>query len=109
MEDADYFNNPFWKIIRQKRLRIDNFRCYYCGRPATEVHHLKYNPCGLDRIYNLRSICKECHKLWHEEFETLPGEHSEENFLKFLELKYSGLSFREIKIYFVNLYRKNYA
>jgi 5-methylcytosine-specific restriction endonuclease McrA len=106
MSYQDYINLTTWNRIRSKRLKFDNWRCYYCGAPATEVHHLEYNFLGREKLGDLRSICKRCHKLWHEEFETLPCGYTDENFKKFLELKEKGWSFSQIKLYFIELYRK---
>jgi 5-methylcytosine-specific restriction endonuclease McrA len=106
MSYQDYLSSKTWQNRRFKRLKYDKGRCYYCGAPASEVHHLEYNFLGKERLGDLRSVCKRCHRLWHEEFETLPGGYTDENFKKFLELKEKGLSFSQIKIYFIELYRK---
>jgi 5-methylcytosine-specific restriction endonuclease McrA len=46
------------------------FRCAFCGRPATEVHHIDglgpRGPRGLDQK-NLLASCKSCHTRAHAE------------------------------------------
>jgi 5-methylcytosine-specific restriction endonuclease McrA len=68
----DYYRNEYlksdaWKRKRYVVLRRDNWRCVYCGSPATEVHHKKYarKNIGKEPIDWLVSICKPCHEAQH--------------------------------------------
>lgn len=54
----------------------DNYLCQHCGRPATEVHHIKHlEPWNIYDMNvalnpdNLVSLCRDCH------FEEHRGEH----------------------------------
>lgn len=68
----DYYREVFlksdaWKRKRYVVLKRDNWRCVYCGRPATQVHHkryAKYN-IGKEPIEWLVSVCKSCHESVH--------------------------------------------
>jgi len=63
----EYLQSDEWKRKRYVVLRRDNWRCVYCGAPATEVHHLKYAKynIGKEPIDWLVSVCKNCHKSEH--------------------------------------------
>ncbi|WP_040252088.1 HNH endonuclease [Psychroserpens mesophilus] len=43
----DYYRNVYlksdaWKRKRYVVLKRDNWKCVYCGKPATQVHHKRY-------------------------------------------------------------------
>lgn len=67
----DYYRNYYlqsdeWKRKRYVVLKRDNWRCVYCGAPATQVHHLKYaRNIGKEPIKWLVSVCKSCHDANH--------------------------------------------
>jgi 5-methylcytosine-specific restriction endonuclease McrA len=68
----DYYRNEYlrsdaWKRKRYVVLKRDNWRCVYCGSPATQVHHKTYarKNIGKESIKWLVSICKPCHDLQH--------------------------------------------
>jgi formate-dependent nitrite reductase cytochrome c552 subunit len=46
----------------------DNWRCVYCGAPATQVHQKRYARIniGAEPIDWLVSICKSCHDAIHQ-------------------------------------------
>ncbi|HPQ35186.1 MAG TPA: HNH endonuclease [Tenuifilaceae bacterium] len=48
-------------------LKRDNWRCVYCGAPATQVHHKKYakRNIGREPIDWLVSVCNKCHDSLH--------------------------------------------
>ncbi len=59
------YRSKEWKLIRQQRLELDNYSCYYCGAVGQlSVHHVKdvinYPDLMLD-IDNLRTACFKCH------------------------------------------------
>ena len=63
----DYLQSEAWQRKRYLVLRRDHWRCVYCGRRATQVHHLKYaKNIGREPIDWLVSICDECHKARHK-------------------------------------------
>lgn len=69
----DYYRNEYlkseaWKRKRYVVLRRDNWRCVYCGAPATQVHHKRYakKNIGKEPIEWLVSVCKPCHELQHQ-------------------------------------------
>ena len=68
----DYYRNEYlksdeWKRKRYVVLKRDNWRCVYCGRRATQVHHKKYakKNIGKEPIEWLVSICNSCHESIH--------------------------------------------
>lgn len=71
-----FYNSKEWELVRNSVLMRDRFLCTHCGRPATEVHHIKH--LSPDNIWdtsitlnmdNLTSLCRDCH------FEEHRGEH----------------------------------
>jgi len=72
MSRRDYYNEVYlkseeWQRKRYLVLKRDNWRCVYCGEPATEVHHKRYakKNIGKEPIDWLVSICKPCHRSEH--------------------------------------------
>lgn len=63
-EYGDYLNSNEWKDKRLKVLERDNYLCQSCRiNKATEVHHLTYNHKGHEPLFDLVSVCKDCHEL----------------------------------------------
>ena len=62
-----YLKSDEWKRKRYVVLKRDNWRCLYCGAPATQVHHKKYakRNIGKEPIEWLVSICRSCHDAQH--------------------------------------------
>ena len=63
----EYLKSDEWQRKRYVVLKRDNWRCVYCGAPATEVHHLKYakKNIGKEPIKWLVSVCRDCHNSKH--------------------------------------------
>jgi 5-methylcytosine-specific restriction endonuclease McrA len=63
----EYLKSDDWKRKRYIVLKRDNWRCVYCGAPATQVHHKKYARIniGKEPIEWLVSVCNSCHKSLH--------------------------------------------
>jgi len=68
----DYYRNEYlksneWRRKRYVALKRDNWRCVYCGAPATQVHHKKYakRNIGKEPIDWLVSVCNTCHNSLH--------------------------------------------
>lgn len=64
----DYLKSDDWKRKRRLVLKRDNYRCVYCGKRATQVHHKRYAPQNIGRepIEWLVSVCCECHGKQHD-------------------------------------------
>ncbi|MEA4937247.1 MAG: HNH endonuclease [Paludibacter sp.] len=62
-----YLQSDDWKRKRYVVLKRDNWRCVYCGAPATQVHHKQYAKINIGRepIEWLVSVCKDCHNTLH--------------------------------------------
>lgn len=66
---AEYLRSPEWQSKRAKVLQRDNYCCQGCGgeRLATEVHHLTYAHVGNELLFELVSLCGQCHERVHNE------------------------------------------
>lgn len=63
-----YLKSDAWKRKRYVVLKRDNWKCVYCGKKATQVHHKRYakKNIGKEPIKWLVSICKPCHDKRHK-------------------------------------------
>lgn len=60
---TDYLNSVEWKEKRQKVLIRDQNICQAClVKRATEVHHLTYKHIYKEPLFDLISVCNDCHK-----------------------------------------------
>jgi 5-methylcytosine-specific restriction endonuclease McrA len=66
-----YLKSEKWQSLRDRVLRRADYRCEYCGAPATQVHHKKY-PRSFskmefrgERLSKLKAICGKCHMKQH--------------------------------------------
>jgi 5-methylcytosine-specific restriction endonuclease McrA len=51
-----------WRINREKVLILDKSLCQSCrARIATDVHHLTYAHFENEPLFDLVSVCRECH------------------------------------------------
>ena len=58
----EYLQTNQWKAIRLKVLKRDNNLCQGClEAPATEVHHLNYDHWKNELMFELLSVCYDCH------------------------------------------------
>lgn len=69
----DYYRNVYlksdaWKRKRYVVMKRDNWKCVYCGKRATEVHHKRYakKNIGKEPIKWLVSVCRSCHARRHQ-------------------------------------------
>lgn len=56
-----YIDSPEWKALRENALKRDEYKCRICGAPAEEVHHLTYTHLEKEFIFELVSLCWNCH------------------------------------------------
>ncbi len=58
----DYIASDKWKAIRLKVLKRDNNLCQAClEAPAQDVHHITYANLGDELMFELLSVCRDCH------------------------------------------------
>ena len=63
----NYLQSPQWRQKRQIVLERDNHRCQGCGQQrATQVHHRTYHNIYREFLFELISVCDECHARLHE-------------------------------------------
>jgi len=62
-EHNDYLKSETWQEKREEVLRRDKYLCQAClKRKATEIHHLSYDHWKNEPLYELISVCHECHQ-----------------------------------------------
>ena len=67
-EYGDYLNSSAWRAKRQKVLERDRFMCQGClENRTTQVHHLSYEHVGRELLFELTSLCDECHEVAHDD------------------------------------------
>lgn len=66
-EYSEYLKTDHWQEIRQKRIEMDNHRCYLCNKARRlNVHHLRYDNLGHEVVEkDLVTLCYRCHKMVH--------------------------------------------
>jgi hypothetical protein len=59
----EYLDSEQWRRKRQKVLERDRFLCRACcTREATQVHHLTYKHVFDEPLFDLVSVCHQCHE-----------------------------------------------
>ena len=62
----EYMLSDFWKDMRYKRLKKDNFQCVLCKAKENLIcHHLTYQRVFKENINDLIILCKRCHNRIH--------------------------------------------
>lgn len=62
----EYLQSNEWFAKRAKVLDRDQYICQGClSKTATQVHHLTYDNVFNEFLWQLVSICEECHKRKH--------------------------------------------
>jgi 5-methylcytosine-specific restriction endonuclease McrA len=64
-----YLRSERWRRTREKRLRIDRYKCTKCQSPfRLQVHHKTYERRGNENPRtDLVTLCAECHENEHRE------------------------------------------
>jgi hypothetical protein len=66
-EHQKYLRTSKWKEIRKKVLKRDDYTCQGClENRATEVHHITYDNWKNEFMFELMSLCRECHSRFHK-------------------------------------------
>ena len=65
-EYDEYLQTPGWRVVRQAVLGRDKGKCQECLhygiiKKATQIHHMTYKNLHSERLYELVSLCDECH------------------------------------------------
>jgi len=65
---AEYLRSPEWQSKRAKVLKRDGCLCQGClDERATTAHHLSYKHVGHEFLFELTSVCGQCHERLHDE------------------------------------------
>lgn len=69
-----FYKSNEWKLLKDKKLQDEEYRCERCKKLATEVHHIKYiqteEGWELRLDYNnLEALCTDCHNYRHSRFQ----------------------------------------
>jgi hypothetical protein len=66
-QHQEYLKSTQWKEIRKKVLKRDDYTCQGClESPAVDVHHITYNNWQNEFMFELMSLCRECHTRVHK-------------------------------------------
>ena len=61
-----YLQSPDWNIKRSTVLERDKYKCRICGfGDKLQVHHLTYDRVYDESLYDLVTVCEDCHTLIH--------------------------------------------
>jgi hypothetical protein len=66
---SDFLLTPYWKIVREIKLRQANFSCERCGcGKCLQTHHKTYDHRGSEHLHlgDLEVLCDICHKRHHK-------------------------------------------
>lgn len=89
MLDREWYRNTYllsghWQETREKRLEIDEHKCFICGaEKGLDVHHLNYDRLWKEDVRrDLVTLCRKCHHKIHEfaEREKKAGAREKEEF-----------------------------
>lgn len=68
-----FYNSTDWKLLKDKKMQNEEYRCELCKKLATEVHHIK--PIQIEEWWqfrldydNLEALCVDCHNARHDRF-----------------------------------------
>jgi len=65
-EHNEYLKSDIWKAKRIKRIKHDKYICQGClEAEAVQVHHLSYNHWQNEFMFELISVCEDCHEKIH--------------------------------------------
>lgn len=61
-----YLRSPAWLALREEVLKRDRYRCRRCrSRSFLSVHHRHYEHLGNERLRDLETLCRSCHRTTH--------------------------------------------
>ena len=65
---AEYLLSDKWRYLRNQALKRDNNTCQgRLNKQATDVHHMTYDNWGDELIFQLVSVCRDCHDKVHKD------------------------------------------
>lgn len=65
---SEYLKTNHWETIRKRTLHDANYKCRLCHESDVELHahHSCYERIGREGTKDLICLCKDCHKVFHE-------------------------------------------
>ncbi len=56
-----------WNNIRRKVIALQSNMCFGCGEIGIDdIHHLTYKHLGNEFLFELKGLCRKCHKRLHK-------------------------------------------
>ena len=66
LKEMNKYSEKHWQQIRLKALERDNYKCTLCDSNLNlEVHHKTYKNKGNERLNEIITLCRKCHKKIH--------------------------------------------
>ena len=66
MPYQEYLASDWWPYISELARKRDGHRCRKCAsKRSLNVHHLTYERLGDEKVFDLITLCRQCHKLLH--------------------------------------------
>lgn len=65
-------SHPHWKLVRRSRYDFDDGKCAICHQPLGfdyQTHHLDYTRLGHERLRDVISLCTNCHRTFHNNWQ----------------------------------------
>ncbi len=63
----EYLESENWKIRSEFRKELDGYTCVLCGSiKSLEVHHRNYRNLYREKLGDLITLCKNCHRNYHD-------------------------------------------
>ena len=83
------FGTFIWSVMRDCVLERDEHKCRICGRPASEVHHIRPKSFGGSKYdpRNLVCLCNPCHSHVHKQIDEIVAQAIADTMIKAVRIK----------------------
>lgn len=107
-EHKKYIQTEKWKLIRQQALERDGGKCAICGsNNRLEVHHMTYDNWKDEKLEDLVTLCKVCHRVVHDIL-TGKGDDFKVIYFDTIFLKPALKNYRDLSVYY-NIIRNSWS
>jgi len=66
MNYSEYLQSEHWQSFRKSVLEHYGYTCQVCNNKGKTVHHRTYKNIGREKINDVVTLCKHCHKTIHK-------------------------------------------